>query len=78
MDKLIDLLEIMYDRYGHHSTLVSSQLPSCEWHASIGDATLAEAILDRLMHKPNQAQSVSQIFSARHAGGGRSCLLATY
>lgn len=45
-----DLLEIMDDRYGHHSTLVASQLPVSEWHVAIGDATLADAILDRLMH----------------------------
>jgi len=45
-----DLLEIMDDRYSHQSTLVSSQLPTSEWHAAIGDATLADAILDRLMH----------------------------
>ena len=51
-----DLLEIMDDRYGHHSTLVSSQLPSSEWHASIGDATLADAILDRLMHNAHRIE----------------------
>jgi DNA replication protein DnaC len=51
-----DLLEIMDDRYGHHSTLVSSQLPTSEWHASIGDATLADAILDRLMHNAHRIE----------------------
>lgn len=51
-----DLLEIMDDRYGHHSTLVSSQLPTSEWHASIGDATLADAILDRLMHNSHRVE----------------------
>jgi DNA replication protein DnaC len=49
-----DLLEIMDDRYGHQSTLVLSQLPTSEWHASIGDATLADAILDRLMHNAHR------------------------
>ena len=51
-----DLLEIMDDRYSHQSTLVSSQLPTSEWHASIGDATLADAILDRLMHNAYRIQ----------------------
>ena len=51
-----DLLEIMDDRYGHQSTLVLSQLPTSEWHASIGDATLADAILDRLMHNAHRIE----------------------
>ena len=45
-----DLLEIMDDRHGHTSTAVISQLPTDEWYASIGDNTLADAILDRLVH----------------------------
>jgi DNA replication protein DnaC len=45
-----DLLEIMEDRYGHSSTLVTSQIPPIHWHESIGDPTLADAILDRLLH----------------------------
>ena len=45
-----DLLEIMDDRHGLKSTLVTSQLPTTQWHKSIGDATLADAILDRLLH----------------------------
>lgn len=51
-----DLLEVMDDRYGHHSTLVSSQLPTSEWHASIGDATLADAILDRLIYNAHRIE----------------------
>ena len=43
-------------RHGHHSKLVSSQLPTSEWHASIGDATLADAILDRLMHNAHRIE----------------------
>jgi DNA replication protein DnaC len=45
-----DLLEILEDRHGSHSTLVTSQLPLDQWHASIGDPTLADAIMDRLVH----------------------------
>ncbi len=45
-----DLLEILEDRYGLHSTLVTSQFPVEQWHDLIGDPTLADAILDRLVH----------------------------
>ncbi len=49
-----DWLEIMEDRHGLKSTLVTSQLPITEWHAAIGDPTLADAILDRLVHNAHQ------------------------
>ena len=49
-----DLMEIMDDRYGHTSTLVISQLPTDQWYQSIGDNTLADAILDRLMHNAHR------------------------
>jgi DNA replication protein DnaC len=45
-----DLLEILEDRHGLKSTLVTSQLPVEAWHEYIGDPTLADAILDRLVH----------------------------
>jgi DNA replication protein DnaC len=45
-----DLLEILEDRYGRRSTVVTSQLPVSAWHDAIGDATLADAVLDRLVH----------------------------
>lgn len=45
-----DLLEILEDRHGLRSTLVTSQLPVQHWHEIIGDPTLADAILDRLVH----------------------------
>ena len=45
-----DLLEVMEDRQGRRSTIATSQLPIEEWHGVIGDATLADAILDRLVH----------------------------
>ena len=51
-----DLLEIMDDRHGKHSTVVISQLPTDQWYASIGDNTLADAILDRLMHNAHRMQ----------------------
>ena len=45
-----DLLEILEDRHGLRSTLVTSQLPTKHWHEIIADQTLADAILDRLVH----------------------------
>lgn len=51
-----DLMEVMDDRYGRGSTLVISQLPTDQWYATIGDNTLADAILDRLMHNAHRIQ----------------------
>lgn len=45
-----DLLEIIEDRYDRRSTLVTSQLPVKNWHDILADPTLADAILDRLVH----------------------------
>ena len=45
-----DLLEILEDRHGTRATLVTSQLPVEQWHEAIGNPTLADAILDRLVH----------------------------
>ncbi len=44
------LLEVLDDRHGNRSTIVTSQLPIEHWHAAIGGATIADAILDRLVH----------------------------
>lgn len=49
-DKRQDLLEILEDRSGRKSTLITSQLPTDAWHPFIGDETIADAILDRLIH----------------------------
>ncbi len=49
-----DLMEIMDDRHGDTSTVVISQLPTDQWYAAIGDNTLADAILDRLMHNAHR------------------------
>jgi DNA replication protein DnaC len=46
-----DLLEVLEDRDGDRSTLVASQLPPEKWHEQIGDPTVADAILDRLIHR---------------------------
>ena len=49
-----DLLEILEDRHELRSTVVTSQLPWSTWHEAIGDPTLADAILDRLVHNAHK------------------------
>jgi len=49
-----DLLELLDDRVGGRSTLITSQLPLELWHDYIGDPTLADAILDRLLHNAHK------------------------
>ena len=49
-----DLVEVMDRRYGQVSTAVVSQLPTDQWHGAIGDATLADAILDRVVHNAHR------------------------
>ena len=53
-DQLRDLLEIMDDRHGRKSTLITSQLPIDHWHEWLGEATLADAIMDRLIHNAHK------------------------
>lgn len=45
-----DLLEVLEDRWGHRATLVAAQLPVSAWHKLIGEPTIADAIVDRLVH----------------------------
>ena len=49
-----DLLEILEDRYGRCSTIITSQLPVSAWHDVIGNPTYADAILDRLVHNAHR------------------------
>ena len=49
-----DLLEVLEDRYGTRSTIVTSQVPPAHWHEAIGDPTLADAICDRLLHNSHR------------------------
>lgn len=51
-----DLLELMEDRYGLKSTIITSQLPVTAWHEAIGDPTLADAILDRIVHNAHKIE----------------------
>ncbi len=49
-----DLLEIFEDRYGTRSTILTSQLPVEHWHDHLGEATVADAICDRLLHNAHR------------------------
>lgn len=49
-----DLLELLDDRVGTRSTLITAQLPIENWHDYIGDPTLADAIMDRLVHSAHK------------------------
>jgi DNA replication protein DnaC len=51
-----DLLEILDDRHGQGATLISSQFPAGQWHERINDATVADAILDRLVHNAHRLE----------------------
>jgi DNA replication protein DnaC len=49
-----DIVEILEDRYGVRSTIITSQLPPAQWHDYLSDAALADAICDRLLHNPHR------------------------
>ena len=51
-----DLLEVLDDRVGTRSTLITSQLPPAHWHAYLNDPTLADAILDRVLHAAHKVE----------------------
>ena len=51
-----DLLELVEERYGRGATLITSQIPVDRWHDLIGEPTLADAILDRLLHNAHRLQ----------------------
>jgi DNA replication protein DnaC len=60
-----DLLELIDDRYEKHATLVTSQLPIKHWHQTIGNSTLADAILDRLVHNSYRIEMEGGVESMR-------------
>ena len=49
-----DLLEVLEDRYGTRSTIVTSQRPPTQWHEAIPDPTVADSICDRLLHNAHR------------------------
>ena len=72
-----DVLEICDDRSGRRSTVLTSQLPVKSWHAQIGDPTLADSILDRLVHNAYRLELTGESIrkkkgrgSSEQLGGG--------
>jgi len=62
-----DLLELLDDPHGNRSTLVTSQVPVDHWHDVIGDPTLGDAILDRLVHNAYPINLKEESMRKRHA-----------
>jgi DNA replication protein DnaC len=67
-----DLLEILDDRYDRASTLITSQLPLDQWHAYLGDRTVADAILDRLVHNAYKINLKGDSMRKTKSAAGRS------
>lgn len=62
-----DVLEVLEDRNGARATLVASQLPVKDWHAYIGEPTIADAVLDRLVHSAHQIKLKGESLRKKHA-----------
>lgn len=56
MDTKLALLQIMEDRYGRHSTIITSQLPVGQWYDYLAEPTIADAFLDRLLHQAHRIE----------------------
>jgi DNA replication protein DnaC len=65
-----DLLELFDDRYAHASTIISTQVPISDWYARFPDPTLADAVLDRIVHSAYQLNLLGD--SQRKLRGFRS------
>lgn len=62
-----DLLEVIEDRHGTRSTLITSQLPVSSWHEYLGDPTLADALLDRLLSHGHRLELKGESMRPREA-----------
>jgi DNA replication protein DnaC len=51
-----DFLEVIEDRHGRHATIITSQLPPETWHQYLQEATIADAILDRIFHRAHKIE----------------------
>ena len=64
-----DLLEILEERYGRRSTIITSQIPLDKWHDLIGDPTYADAILDRIVHNAHRINLPGHSLRRAHQQG---------
>ena len=60
-----DLLEVIEDRHGQRSTIITSQLPPDTWHQYLQEATIADAILDRIFHRAHRIELSGQSLRKR-------------
>lgn len=62
----LDLMEMIEDRHGRASTIIASQLPISSWYEVIGEATIADAILDRLLHTSYRIELKGESLRKKH------------
>jgi DNA replication protein DnaC len=62
------LMEIVEDRHGNRSTIITSQLPVAQWYEVIGEQTIADAILDRIVHDAHRMDLVGESLRKRTKG----------
>jgi len=60
------LMEIIEDRHGKRSTIITSQLPVMKWHEIIGENTIADAILDRIVHQAHRIELIGESMRKRN------------
>ena len=66
------LMEIIEDRHGKKSTIITSQLPVQKWHDAIGEKTVADAVLDRIVHDAHRIELSGESLRKRHAGNKKN------
>jgi DNA replication protein DnaC len=59
------LIEIIEDRHGKRSTIITAQLPVAQWHDVIGEKTIADAVLDRIVHNAYRIEMVGESLRKR-------------
>lgn len=62
-----DLLEILDDRLGRGAVIITSQFPVSQWHELVGDPTIADALLDRLVHQAYRIELQGESMRKAHA-----------
>jgi DNA replication protein DnaC len=67
-DQAADLLEVIEDRVGLRSTIVTSQLPVAMWHEALGEPTIADGILDRLLENLHRIELHGESLRRRPPG----------
>ena len=68
--EVLDLLELLDDRVGSRSTIITSQLPLAAWHEWLGEPTLADAILDRIVHGSHKIALKGESLRRRRSASG--------